>query len=234
MKIFAHRGCSGDYPENTLAAFRAARDLPIEGIELDVHLSRDGELIVIHDESVDRTTNGTGFVKDMTAEELRKLDAGSWKGETFLGERIPILSEVLELFKETTHIINIELKSDIFPYEGMADRVITLVDAMGMRDRIILSSFDHETIAYVAKAYPDVEAASLTMEVLVDMPHYLTRLGVSSAHVFFPTALRRMGHELKAAGYPVRAYTVNEMAYAEMLREVGVEAIFTDYPERFL
>lgn len=234
MKIFAHRGCSGDYPENTLAAFRAARDLPIEGIELDVHLSRDGELIVIHDESVDRTTNGTGFVKDMTAEELRMLDAGSWKGEAFAGERLPLLNEVLKLFKETSHVINIELKSDIFPYEGMADRVMTLVDTMGMRERIILSSFDHETIAYVAKAYPDVEAAALTMEVLVDMPQYLARLGVSSAHVFFPTALRRMGHELKATGYPTRAYTVNEMVYAEMLREVGVEAIFTDYPARFL
>lgn len=234
MKVFAHRGCSGEYPENTLRAFRAARALPVEGIELDVHLSRDGEFMVIHDESVDRTTNGTGFVKDMTREELQLLDAGSWKGAAHAGERIPLLKEVLELFQDTTHQINIELKSDIFPYEGMADRVMGLVDDLGMRERIILSSFDHETIAYVAKAYPDVESAALTMEVLVDLPQYLKQLGVSSAHVFFPTALRRMGHELKAAGYPVRAYTVNEVAYAEMLRDVGVDAIFTDYPERFL
>ncbi|MFC4354045.1 glycerophosphodiester phosphodiesterase [Chryseomicrobium palamuruense] len=234
MKIFAHRGCSGDYPENTLAAFRAARELPIEGIELDVHLSRDGELMVIHDESVDRTTDGSGFVKDMMSEELRMLDAGIWKGEAFANERIPFLSEVLELFKDTTHVVNIELKSDIFPYEGMADRVLRLVDTFQMRDRVILSSFDHETIAYVAKIYPDVETAALTMEVLMDVPAYLKRLGVSSAHVFFPTAFRRMGHELKAANYPVRAYTVNEVAYADMLRKVGIDAIFTDYPERFL
>lgn len=234
MKIFAHRGCSGDYPENTLAAFQAARDLTIEGIELDVHLSKDGQLMVIHDESVDRTTNGSGFVKDLTADELRKFDAGSWKEERFSGERIPFLSEVLDLFKESTHAINIELKSDIFPYAGMADQVMKLVEDYHMTDRIILSSFDHETISYVAKTYPHVETAALTMEVLVGLPEYLKKLGVDSAHVFFPTALRRMGKELQAAGIPIRTYTVNDKVYADLLEEAGVEAIFTDYPERMM
>lgn len=234
MKIFAHRGCSGTYPENTLAAFRAARDLEIEGIELDVHLSKDGELVVIHDELVDRTTDGKGFVKDMTIDQLRTLDAGSWMGEEFAGERIPFLSEVLELFVGTHHVLNIELKSDIFPYPGMADQVMTLIRFMDLEDRVILSSFDHEVLRYVAVEYPDIETACLTMEVMTDFPNYLKQIPTSAAHVFFPTALRRMGHELKAAGIPVRAFTVNEEAYVEMLKEVGVDAIFTDFPEKFL
>ncbi|WP_342527953.1 glycerophosphodiester phosphodiesterase [Chryseomicrobium sp. FSL W7-1435] len=234
MKIFAHRGCSGAYPENTLAAFRAASELPIEGIELDVHLTKDGELVVIHDELVDRTTDGTGFVKDMTIDQLRLLDAGSWKGSRFEGERIPFLSEVLELFTETQHILNIELKSDIFPYPGMADKVMALVQFMELEERAILSSFDHEVVRYLSSEYPHIQTGCLTMEVMVDFPDYLKKLSASAAHVLFPTALRQMGQELKAAGIPIRAFTVNDESYADLLAQAGVEAIFTDYPERFI
>jgi len=234
MKIFAHRGCSGAYPENTLAAFAAASKLPIEGIELDVHLSKDGELVVIHDELVDRTTNGRGFVKDMTSEELRDLDAGSWKGAEFKGEHIPLLSEVMDLFLETNHVLNIELKSDIFPYPGMVDKVMQLVQELDLEDRVILSSFDHEVLRYVAEAHPHVHTACLTMEVMVDFPAYLKTIPAPDAHVLFPTALRQMGQELRAAEVPVRAFTVNDKVYADMLEKVGVEAIFTDFPEKFL
>lgn len=234
MKIFAHRGSSGMYPENTLVAFEAAKQLKIEGIELDVHLSKDGELMVIHDESVNRTTNGQGFVKDMSIDELRLLDAGSWKGSEYSGQRIPFLSEVLNLFQDTHHVINIELKSDIFPYEGLADKVLELVNRMDMQDRIILSSFDHEVLQYVGEKFPHVETACLTMEVMIGMPTYLHNLSANAAHVFFPTALRRMGQELVQADIPIRAFTVNEKAYAEMLEEAGVDAIFTDFPEKFI
>lgn len=234
MKIFAHRGCSGVYPENTLAAFEAASKLPIEGIELDVHLSKDGELVVIHDELVDRTTNGKGFVKDMTSEELRQLDAGSWKAADFNGERIPFLHEVLTIFVETDHVLNIELKSDIFPYPGMADRVMELVQKLGFEERVILSSFDHEVLRYVSETYPQIHTACLTMEVMVDFPAYLKTIPAPDAHVLFPTALRQMGQELRAAGIPIRAFTVNDKVYADMLEKAGVEAIFTDFPEKFI
>ncbi|MBF6634501.1 MAG: glycerophosphodiester phosphodiesterase, partial [Planococcus sp. (in: Bacteria)] len=94
MKIYAHRGCSGAYPENTLVAFRAAAELPITGVEIDVHLTRDGEIVVIHDEKVNRTTNGKGYVKDKTLKELRELDCGSWYSEEWSGEKIPTLDEI--------------------------------------------------------------------------------------------------------------------------------------------
>jgi glycerophosphoryl diester phosphodiesterase len=95
--LIAHRGFSGRYPENTLRAFREAMKLPVDGIELDIRRTRDGVLVVIHDETVDRTTFGSGRVSELTWDELRQLDAGAWKGEEFAGERIPRLDEVLEL-----------------------------------------------------------------------------------------------------------------------------------------
>ena len=122
MEIFAHRGASGNFPENTIAAFKEAARLPVYGVEFDVHMTADGELVVIHDESIDRTSNGTGYVKDMSLAELKTYDFGSWFSPDFQGETIPTLSEVLDVFDSTDHKLNIELKSDIFPYEGWSKK----------------------------------------------------------------------------------------------------------------
>lgn len=107
MQIYAHRGSSGLYPENTLAAFLDAAQLQITGIELDVHLTKDHELVVIHDEMINRTSNGQGFVKDLTVDELKTYDFGIRFSKAFQGEKIPLLAEVLEIFSETNHLINI-------------------------------------------------------------------------------------------------------------------------------
>ncbi|HWL13328.1 MAG TPA: glycerophosphodiester phosphodiesterase family protein, partial [Ureibacillus sp.] len=119
MKIFAHRGYSAKYPENTIAAFQAAANLPIDGVEFDVHLTKDQQVVVIHDESVNRTSNGIGYVKDMRLKELRELDFGSWFSEEFQGERIPTLEEVLKVFHGTDLRVNIELKCDVFAYDQL-------------------------------------------------------------------------------------------------------------------
>ena len=111
MDIYAHRGSSGTHPENTIAAFTEAARLPVHGVEFDVHLTKDNELVVIHDETIDRTSNRTGFVKDMTLAELKSFDFGSWFSPNFNGQTIPTLYEVLQLFAHTTHHLNIELKS---------------------------------------------------------------------------------------------------------------------------
>ncbi len=151
MKIFAHRGSSGTHPENTLAAFRAAAALPIDGVEIDVHLTKDGEVVVIHDEKINRTTNGKGYVKDMTLEELQQYDAGSWFSEEWGGERVPTLDEVLEIYEDTSHRLNIEIKSDIFPYDGLVEKVLTIANNRGMADRLLLSSFNHEDVRHICR-----------------------------------------------------------------------------------
>ena len=127
-KIFAHRGSKGTHPENTLSSFREAVRVGSEGIELDVHLTKDGQLVVIHDETVDRTTNGTGEIRNLTLAEVKAMDAGSWFKNDFAGEKIPTLDEVLHLLKELnfTGQLNIELKTDIIQYEGLVEKCLAL------------------------------------------------------------------------------------------------------------
>lgn len=232
MKIYAHRGASGTYPENTLAAFQATAQLDIHGVEFDVHLTKDGELVVIHDEKVDRTSDGTGYVKDLSLAELRAFDFGSWFSTEFAGEKIPTLEEVLGIFQTTSHHINIELKSDIFAYEGMGQKVLYEIEKMGMADRVVISSFDHEAVREFKKAAPHVEVAILTMEVLVDAYDYARVIPADALHIFLPTAMRKMAKEALVKGAILRVYTVNEEEHAQALQQVGVHAIFTDYPER--
>ncbi|ANU27385.1 glycerophosphodiester phosphodiesterase family protein [Planococcus versutus] len=233
MKIYAHRGCSGTCPENTLAAFRAAAELPITGVEIDVHLTKDNEIVVIHDEKVNRTTNGRGYIKEMTLKEVKELDCGSWYAEEWSDEKIPTLDEVFDIFENTTHRLNIELKSDVFPYDGLADKVIDLATKRGFINRILISSFNHEDIQSVVQG-KKVESAILTFEVLVDVYDYARVIGTKRIHVSLPSAFRRMTTDALRKGAIVYTYTVNDISYAEELQKIGVHGIFTDYPEKML
>lgn len=150
--VAAHRGWCGKYPENTMAAFRAALDLGVDQIETDVRVTKDGELVLIHDAAVDRTTNGTGLVIDYTFEELRKLDAGN-------GEMIPTLIELMELVKEhPTLTLDIELKE--YPTEGreelafsVCDRILEIIDRYGFTDRCVVNTFSGKLHEYVVEKY---------------------------------------------------------------------------------
>ncbi|MGK7376573.1 glycerophosphodiester phosphodiesterase [Planococcus sp. 1R117A] len=233
MKIYAHRGCSGTYPENTLAAFRAAAELPIDGIEIDVQLTKDGKMVVIHDERINRTTNGKGYVKDLTLEELQKYDAGSWFSEEWSGEYIPTLDEVLEIFQDTDHILNIEIKSDIFPYVGLVDKVINLATRRGLLDRMIISSFNHEDVQKVCHE-TDAKSAIITSQIYVDIYDYARVIGTKRLHISLPSAYRKMTTEALRKGSIVYVWTVNSLEYAQELQKIGIHGIFTDYPERML
>jgi len=232
VKIYAHRGSSGTHPENTIAAFQAAAELPVYGVEFDVHMTKDGELVVIHDETIDRTSNGSGFVKDMTLEELEKFDFGEWYSPNFKGEKIPTLREVLDVYKATNHHLNIELKSDVFPYVGMEQKVLNLLEEKGMFDRVVISSFNHEMVQKVKKLAPQIETAILFVEVMIAPHKYADLISADSLHAFFPTVLRQMGKEAVESGKKVRVYTVNEEQYVDLLKAVGIDAIFTDYPKK--
>jgi len=232
MKIFAHRGASGNYPENTIVAFKEAARLPVFGVEFDVHMTADGELVVIHDESINRTSNGTGYVKDLSLAELKTYDFGSWFASEFQGEKIPTLKEVLDVFDSTTHILNIELKSDIFPYEGMVEKVIDLIEERKLDSRVIISSFDHTAIQLVKRLNPQIETAALFMEVLVEPIDYLQKIPADALHILFPAAIRPSITEVIKSGMPVRTFTVNDEIYATILKQAGVQAIFSDYPEK--
>ena len=158
--VAAHRGWSEVYPENTMPAFRAAVEIGVDQLELDVRVTRDGELVVIHDATVDRTTNGTGLVCEKTLSELRALDAGSHKGEQFKGEQIPTFVEFMEFIKDhPTMTLDIELKE--YPTtEGIGelayevcDRVLAILDEYGFADRVVINSFSNPLNEYIFQRY---------------------------------------------------------------------------------
>ncbi|MFJ8263206.1 glycerophosphodiester phosphodiesterase [Rummeliibacillus sp. NPDC094406] len=232
MNIFAHRGASGTFPENTLVAFREAARLPIYGVELDVQRTKDGVLVINHDEKIDRTSTGKGYIRDMTFEEVRSYDFGSWKGEQFAGEKIPTLDEVLDLFKATHHMINIEFKTDVFEYPGLEDDVIATVKSHDMMERVLFSSFDHEMVERVLAKAPFNEVGALFMKILVNLDDYSKWIGTNALHVSLVAAKRRAVKMAIEAGNKVRVYTINTLKDYELMEELGVEAVFTDYPEK--
>ena len=157
--VAAHRGWSEKYPENTMIAYRKAAELCVDQIEIDVRVSKDGQLVIIHDATVDRTTNGSGRVDSMTLEELRALDAGSWKSEEFAGEKIPTLDEFIEFAVSLPEMtFDIELKE--YPDEGreelsysVCDRVLALLDANNLSERCVINTFSGKLHEYIYKKY---------------------------------------------------------------------------------
>ena len=157
--VAAHRGWSEKYPENTLEAFQAAIDLNVDQLEIDIRITKDGELVLIHDATVDRTTNGTGKVCDYTLAELKQLDAGSWKGEEFAGAKIPTLMEFMELIKDLPDMtVDFELKE--YPVPGweqtaysVCDRVMKIIDAYDYTDRCVINTFNGKLHGYIHEKY---------------------------------------------------------------------------------
>ena len=232
MELFAHRGYSSKYPENTMISFRSAMNYAIDGIELDVHMTKDGHVVVIHDEKVNRTTNGKGYVKDMTLEEIRDLDAGSKFNPLFKGEKIPLLEEVMKLLEPTNLKLNIELKSDVFPYYGMDMEVLKLVEKYGMQHRTIISSFDHETLIRIAEVAPRIETAPLFSNIIVEPWAYAKRIEADAIHISGYYMMRQTAIEALKEGAKVRVYTINDEAHMDLLWKAQVKGFFTDEVEK--
>lgn len=148
--VAAHRGYKSAYPENTLPAFRAALDLGVDMLEFDLHLTRDREVVIIHDDTVDRTTNGTGRVHDHALSELKRLDAGSWFGGSFAGLAIPTLQELCELLREYPDVLlNVEIKKGAYARDT-ADLAVEMLREQGYLSRCVFTCFDAEVLGYMA------------------------------------------------------------------------------------
>ncbi|MFF2911786.1 glycerophosphodiester phosphodiesterase [Paenibacillus sp. NPDC057934] len=228
---FAHRGASAVCPENTMAAFRKSLELGATGIETDVQMSKDGALILIHDETLDRTTNGTGAVKDHTLRELLGLDAGSWFGTDFAGEPLPLLEDLLELLHETDIILNIELKNGECPYPGLEEKVIAAVREWGMSDQVVISSFNHYSLAYFHSLAPEIRTGILYMEGLYRPWDYAATLGATALHSYHYAVLPEFVSEAAARGVVYHPFTVNDPERMKYLIDAGVAGIITDHPD---
>ncbi len=230
MKIFAHRGNSGEAPENTMAAFRQAIEAGAAGVELDVQAGRDGLPVVIHDEFLGRTVAGEGWVGERTLAELKGMDAGTWFDARFAGETVPALTEVLELLRPTGLLLNIEFKTGRFPYPGLVPKVLELVAQAGMNERVILSSFNHHTLAEAKTLAPRLECAVLMESHLIKPWEYTTGNGFQALHPVKYACTEELVGESRVRGLAVRPYTANDRETAFSLFALAVDGIFTNHP----
>lgn len=238
-KIYGHRGCMGTYPENTLAGFMQAIREGVDGIELDVHMTKDGEIVVIHDEFLDRTTDGTGYIKDLTFAEIRKYSAGVKFShyDAFVDqwrlEKVPTLKEVLELLKPYEVELNIELKTTRFMYKGIEEAVHQIVQSYGNNRKVIYSSFHLPTLMRMNKLDPNADIA-LLVEGMLPHPHeYLDYFHLESVHISKSAILNNVAH-WKPVFPRLRAWTVNDANDMKQLFDLRVAAIMTDFPEKAL
>ncbi|ALC90002.1 hypothetical protein AM500_09595 [Bacillus sp. FJAT-18017] len=228
--IFAHRGYKSLYSENTMTAFIEAEKAGAEGLELDVQLTKDGVPVIIHDEKVDRTTGNTGFVKDFTYTEIKKLNADFKKMSPKGSEPIPTLEEVLEWLKDTNLNCNIEFKNGIFPYASMEEKSISLVRKYGLEKRVILSSFNHYSVVQCLRIDPEIETAPLFAELVYKPWVYAKALGAKGIHPKYIYASDDIIRESVSNGVAVRPYTVNREKDMERLYKAGCTALITDNP----
>lgn len=231
----AHRGASGYAPENTIAAFDKAVEMKADYIEIDVQRSKDGELVVIHDTTVDRTTNGSGPVQSLTYNELRNLDAGSFKGTEFAGEKIPSFDEILDRYHGKTGIL-IELKAPEL-YPGIEESVALELKERNLdklqNEKIIIQSFNFESMKKMNDLLPKVPIGVLTSSRLHTTQQALKEFS-TYADYFNPSytiVTKELVNQVHAEGMKIQSWTVRSQETADFLLEMQVDGIITDYPD---
>lgn len=231
-QIWAHRGASGYAPENTLPAFELAVNQKAEGVELDVQLTKDGKLVVIHDEQIDRVTDGTGFVKDFTLEELKGFSCKN----TFTKDKkikIPTLNEVFELLEPTGLTVNVELKTGIFQYPGIEKKALETAKKWNMEEKVIYSSFYHPSILKLKELDSSARVGLLYADGFIDVPEYTNRLGIKALHPpIWRTFDSSFINECRELGIALRVWYADEEEYMKYLVGQQVEAIITNYPDK--
>jgi glycerophosphoryl diester phosphodiesterase len=230
--IFAHRGASAYAPENTLAAFRLAVKHKADAVELDAKLSSDGHVVVIHDQTVDRTTNGTGWVKDMPLEALRELEAGCHYDETFCDELIPTLEEVFESVGDAI-IINIELTNYASPRDQLPEKVASLVEHHNISNRVLFSSFNPFVLRRIKHLLPQVPIGMLAGPG-ISGALFRSPLGrwvsYQALHPYLDNINPALINRIHKSGQQINAWTVNSPEDMRRLFNWGVDGIITDDP----
>jgi glycerophosphoryl diester phosphodiesterase len=218
-KYIGHRGARGEKPENTLLGIRYALELGLDGIELDIHLSQDGELVVIHDDTLDRTTNGKGPVKKYSLKELKNFDAG-------LGEKIPTLSEVIDLMKEFNKELFIEMKAP-----GAEEKILKLIKEKKFTDFSILKAFNHRLILNFKNMAPDIRAQVLMDSLPIDPVSIIKSAKANGMSVSSRMIDKMLVDQCHQAGFFVTTWNANTKEDLLKFKEMKVDYICTDFPK---
>lgn len=234
-RVIAHRGFSSVAPENTLAAIESAIEIGADMVEFDVTVTADGEVVVMHDPTVRRTTDGRGKVMEKTLEELQQLDAGSWFGPEFAGETIPTLGQVLEQTRGRI-LLNVEINSEAVD-ESISEKVAKLVTEAGMEDQVVVSSFSPPALEQMRTHAPDIRTASLFNRKIhrgTDPTEIVAEVGSRSFNVNRWLLRNSMLQSCHENNIPVAVYTVKRKRTMRSLIDRGVQALFTAYPDRLI
>lgn len=222
MFRIGHRGACGHAPENTLSSFRKALEIGVDGVEFDVHATKDGKLVILHDDKVDRTTGGKGFIWDLDLGQVRKLDAGAWFREKFRGERVPLFSEALETLRGTN--IFIELKQ-----EGIVEKVHEELKARKMRDNIYVISFNRFLIEHSIKINRKIKTGLIT-----ERPEDLRFALELKTEIFclnHATADKAIADEVHGHKMKLSVWTMNDPGEIRQMQEIGADMLTSDYPD---
>ena len=232
--LYAHRGFSFCYPENSPLAFQMVSEkTDADGIESDVHISKDGTLVIMHDSMVDRTSNGKGYIKDYTYRELLDLDIGSWKSPEFAGQHIWTLSQLLDFCLETGLLLDLELKNYEVFYEGLEERVIREITARHMEKQVIVSSFNHISMQKFKLLNPDIETGLLYDKPWLDMEDYITHSNADNMHprhmlMQYQPELVKVYHD---HGMKVIVWAADEPEDIRDMLRLGADAIISNRPD---
>lgn len=233
FKKIAHRGASGEYPENTRLAFAKAIEAGVDMIELDCQLSHDGHVVIFHDEKLKRTAAVSGAVRDKTLEQLKRLDIGRWREKTFKGERILTLEEALQTVAGNVDLC-LEIKSFRAAPSGIELKILFILSHYDYLDRTVLSSFDYRCLARLRELAPETQIGVNYGTGVKDDPFAAAqRLGARSIHVQRELASRDFLSRAWEDGLDVYVWTVNEVRDMEAFAALGVQGLISDYPEKF-
>ena len=218
IEVIGHRGAAGLEPENTLRSVRRAIELGVDRVEIDVRISRDGRLVIMHDETVDRTTNGHGYVSELTFDDLRSLDAG-------MGEKIPTLDEILK-FTMGKAKLEIELK-----VPEATEPTIQLIEELNAEKDVIIISFIHELLERVHDLNPNIKTGALFFEVPKDILQRALKVHASSIHVYYRNVNSELVKEAHRSGLEVAVWNPNRIEEMREMIDLGVDAIGSDRPD---
>jgi glycerophosphoryl diester phosphodiesterase len=233
-KIFAHRGASGYAPENTMSAFEKAVEMGVHGIEMDIHLTKDGKLTVTHDPEMGRTIPAKGLLRDYTLKELQTFDCGSWFAPEFKGERVPELKDLLHLIKKRDLILNIEIKMGAPYYPGLEEKLAEELAHWDMDDKIIISSFNHYSLLLMEKLRPSISRGFLTASLLIESWNYVKQHRGKALHPDFHCVTKEMIEGCHKKGLAINTYTVNDPADGKRLIALGTDSLISNYPDLML
>jgi glycerophosphoryl diester phosphodiesterase len=226
-----HRGAAGTAPENTLASFRKALSIGVDAIEFDIHRTRDGEIVVHHDFSLERTTTGSGAISDLTLAEIKQADAGCKFSAEFAGERVPTLLELVETIPAPV-ILFLEIKAGSFKYPGIEEELAAFLTKHNLVERTNISSFDHFALLKMRQLLPTVQTGMLFSGRPVDPVAMAKACGATALHPNYATFTKEQVAEAHAAGLTVNVWTPNTPEAIAYCYDLGVDGHITDFPER--